>query len=241
MDNIKQFEDPLKILKESVPLDKFKSDGLEEIKRIIPISNSSEKGTVNIKNEPNKNKKYKYKGKKALRIKAWIATIVVALGAFASAKEAIQNYSEYMFTSGLVNEMSSQEIMDEIEKILKEEVSQMTGEEIEDIEFYTETKVTTFSTTIVEAGDDEYVHTVDLRGGGDIFKNNTLKSKKLTNLIKAAKGGTREELIKTLRDARKFAQEYELVDDNGVLKAKKVSSIGEEKNEPKKIIEDEER
>lgn len=225
-------------------------DEYARLKKAFPLNSGRTEKTDNVekrnlKNRASKPKKHRYKGEKRQRIKAWILAAIAAAGLMYGAKEAIQGYGEYQYTAGTVENLSEEEIMGEIEDVLKKDISQATGTKVEDIEFYTEVNGTTSQTEIIKAGDKEFTNTFEFRSPG-IFTNDTLKSEKLTKLIKAAKRGTREELIKTLRDARKFSAEYELVEEEGVLKAKKVNNSDQKdktsvQGEQERIIEDDER
>lgn len=216
-------------LRNNIPLNSYKS---------TPKTNNTKR---NLKNRPSKPEKHKYKGGIGQR---FIALLIAALAA-AGLTYTVLGYGDYQYTAGTVENLSGEEIMEEIDGVLKKEISQATGIKIGDIEFYTEVNGTTSQTEIIKAGNKEFTDTLEFRSPG-FFTNNTIKSEKLTKLIKAAKRGTREELIKTLRDARRFTEEYDLVEEEGVLKAKKVDNSDKKDKttvdvKQEKIIEDNER
>lgn len=194
-ENIKYFEDALK----------------EREKR---------KNKRDLKNSSSKIKNKIYKGNLKKRIKALIATAIV-IGGIAAGTYGIKKHHEYIYdyaaTATRVEEMSDDELKDYIENILKEEVSKATGVDTEEINFSRYSSGTSFQTTKVTAGENEYKYVEDLRSP---CTEGNLKSKRLRSVISMTRNanGDRKELIKALKKAQEFSDEKDLVVDGDKLK-----------------------
>lgn len=158
----------------------------------------------------------KYSGKKRTRLKAMLFAILIA-GSIGEFAHIIDKNIEYENVAKEVQELTDDEIQDEIIDILKQEVSDATQESKEHIKLWHSHPDSELIRTEVIAGDVTYKAEQDLRSPINI--GNTLKSKGITSIIEEATSArSRRDLIKTLMKARKFSEKKDLEVDGDELK-----------------------
>ena len=112
--------------------------------------------------------------------------------------------------------LSDKEIRDEIYDILKQEISNATNVDKEDITFETYQPDSGTERTKVTAGEKNYVNNRDLRS--PINFGNTLSNKVAEIINHSNNNSDRKELIKQLKKAREFSEEKDLKVDGDNLK-----------------------
>lgn len=177
-------------------------------------------------------KKKKYIGNKNLRVKALIATLVIVgtigIGAY-GANRYSQYQNEYQKVATSVENLTDDEIEQKIEDVIKQEVSQATGKEMDEIEISQYEVGSDTKRTEIQAGDNIYAEDINVR---DPFSfGNTLKSKGISNIItQSRQAETRKELIKVLRKALKFSEQKDLrVDGNNLKEIESTKNGGDER------------
>lgn len=184
----------------------------------------------NIKSAPSKAKRKKYKANRRDHIRASVAAALIAIGIAAGVcgiEKQIDYSNRYNETAATVETMSTEEIRDSIDEIIKQEISDATGTKIEDINISQYSIGSSLERTEVDAGEKTYTYDNDLRSPINI--GNTL-SNELKNVINAANAAKddRKALIKALMKARKFSEEKDLVVDGEKLKDVKTPEIDDE-------------
>lgn len=185
----------------------------------------------NIKNSPSKAKNKKCKSSKKDYIKASVAAALIVIGMAAGVcgiEKQIDNTNRYNETAATVETMSDDEIRESIEDILKQEISEATGEKVEDIRFSQHSIDSATQRTEVKVGENEYTYDDDLRSPVNI--GNTLKSYTIKELIDETNSSStdRKSLIKALMKAQKFSKEKDLVVEGKKLKEVKAQEIDDE-------------
>lgn len=150
---------------------------------------SSTKQKRNIKNKPKSMKKQRYIAMAKKGIKGLIAVILAGTTLVTGGKaitNAIKDFNDYKNVEASVEGWSEEQIVEEAERLLKEEISEATGVDEDKISF--SDKLETYSTssetytTIVKAGEKEYHNTEELRDLFNFNTNDTLGGK-VANLI----------------------------------------------------------
>ncbi len=202
-------------------------EGIERIfmKRDQGYRNSTiddEKSTRDKKDikRPKSSTKEEYKGSRKQRIKAMIAVMLVSIsvgvGVGIGIKEASDYKKQYNAIATEVQNLSDEEIRNEIYDILKEEISKATKVDKEDITFETYQPDSGTIRTEVKAGEETYVNDRDLRSPTNF--GNTLSNKVAEIINHSNNNSDRKELIKQLKKAREFSEEKDLKVDGNKLK-----------------------
>lgn len=167
----------------------------------------------------------KYNGNKKTRLKAMVFAILIA-SSIGAGINVIDKNIEYEKVAKEVQELTNEEIQDEILDILKQEVSDATKKSKEDIKVWHSHPDFDMIRTEIIVGNDVYKSQQDLRSPFNI--GNTLKSKGISTIIEETTSATsRKDLIKTLIKARKFSEEKDLEVDGDKLKEVKAEEDNE--------------
>ena len=166
-----------------------------------------------------------YKGNKNRRVKALIAAILVTAGIGYGAykiPDIVEDQKAYHAIEEVVKNYSNEQIRDRIYSVLEGEITDATHEQKVEIDQYmvdTGTK-----RTQVKVGKMTYTEDLDLRS--PVSTKNTLKSGSIGRIITetrdAEKRKDRKGLIRSLRDAIKFANDKDLTVEGDTLKEKDV-------------------
>ena len=174
---------------------------------------------------PNKatTSKKSYKGSKHRRIKALIAAILVAGGigyGVYKIPEIIEDQKAYQAIEEVVKNYSNEQIKERIYSVLEGEVTDATHEQ--NVKFDQYMVDTGTRRTQVKVGEKTYTEDLDLRS--PISMGNTLKSGSIGNIIAETKDAEKKQdrkgLIRSLRDAIKFANKKDLQVEGDTLKEK---------------------
>lgn len=179
-----------------------------------------------IKSKPANNK---YKKKKYTLIKKGLSLVLATASILGIGGHlAKQNIDEYNKVAASVEQLTDDEIKKEIAFVLKQEISEATHENIENIDISQYNIGSDTKRTEVKAG--ESIYTENLNKRDFITYGNTLKSNNIRDIIYKVKNAkNREELIKTLIDARKFSKNKDLKVDGDTLEEVKTKDDVEER------------
>lgn len=195
----------------------------------IPITRKNNSEVKREIKRPTVKSKKKYKGNKRLRAKATLAAILISLsigGSVYGVEQMSKSQKEYETVATEVQNLSDEEIKNEIYDILKQEVADATKTNKEDIKFWRSHPDSGTIRTEVNVGKTSYEENIDLRSPFDI--NNTLKSKGISKIIdEATSAESRKDLIKTLIKTKKFSKEKDLKVDGKKLKEIKAQEDNE--------------
>lgn len=161
--------------------------------------------------------KKRYKGNKKAVLAIILTSLTVGIGSTYVGIKSYNYKKEYKAVAEEVQKLSNKEIQEEIYDILRQEVSDATKTNNDDIKFRNFNVDSGTIRTEVKAGEQTYTADQDLRS--PISMGNTLKSGKVMDIVsKANSTEDRKELIKTLIKTRKFSKEKDLEVDGKNLK-----------------------
>lgn len=211
----KEIVEELKRQKDS----EYKRETIEEIEKIFRNRDQGYRNsTIDYKDikRPKTSAKKKYKGNIKQRIKAIMAVMLIGASVGVGVKEVANYKKQYNAIANEVQNLSDKEIRDEIYDILKQEISNATNVDKEDITFETYQPDSGTERTEVTAGEKNYVNNRDLRS--PINFGNTLSNKVAEIINHSNNNSDRKELIKQLKKAREFSEEKDLKVDGDNLK-----------------------
>lgn len=182
------------------------------------------KNKRNIRRKPRRMKKNRFINK-GLKLLSFIGVAGIAVATYGKAVEVIaKDINDYNNVKASVEGWTEEQIEAEAERLLKEEISEATGVDEDEISFSDEWQTYSTSsetyTVTVKAGEKEYHHTKAYRDFIDFNDIDNTLGGKVADLISKMKNAEGiEDKIKSLKNNKNFCDTYELkvVEDNKLI------------------------